>query len=217
MANQTFNKLTGTRYMVFLSVMAAILLLLGLVPNMGYIRLAVLSVTIIHIPVIIGAVLLDCKAGAILGFLFGLTSMITATFINPNPIESPLFSPFYTVGEFQGGWKSVLLCFVPRILVGIVAWVVSRALLKTKMPKSLSLGITGVVASLTNTILVLGGIYVLFRVPYAAAYGIALDSLFGVLGGVVLTNGLAEAAVAGILTAAIGSALMVVMRKLTSK
>ena len=53
---------------------------------------------------------------------------------------------------------------------------------------------------MTNTILVMGGIYVFFGESYAAAKGLGFEALFGVIMGVVATNGIPEAIVAAILT-----------------
>ena len=58
------------------------------------------------------------KTGALLGLLFGLTSFINNT-VNPT-VTSFVFTPFYSMGEFSGGIGSVIICFVPRILTGVV-------------------------------------------------------------------------------------------------
>ena len=153
------RKFSDTRYLTLLSLFVAIELVVGLVPYLGYIPInPLLNVTIIHIPVIIGAIILGPKAGGILGFVFGLTSLINATFLRPSPVESPLFSPFFSGGVFQGNFNSLLICFVPRILVGIVAAYVFIGLKKTRLPSGINLLATGIIGSLVNTILVLSGI-----------------------------------------------------------
>ena len=68
-----------TRELVLLALFAAIILLMAFT-NLGYIPLGVINATIIHIPVIIGALFLGPKKGAMLGFLFGLTSFINNTY-----------------------------------------------------------------------------------------------------------------------------------------
>ena len=59
----------------------------------------------------------------------------------------------------------------------------------------LSVLVSAFLGALTNTVLVLGLIYIFFGASYAAATNIAYDALFAVLMGVVSTNGLAEAIV----------------------
>ena len=76
----------------------------------------------------------------------------------------------------SSGW-SLLICFVPRILVGVFAAWVFLGLSKTKLPQVATLAISGVAGSLTNTLLVLSGIYAFYREPYAAAYGMTVSQL----------------------------------------
>ena len=59
---------------------------------------------------------------------FGLTSMINNTF-NPN-LTSFVFSPFYSLGNVHGNFKSLMICFVPRILIGVVAYYVYTGIVK---------------------------------------------------------------------------------------
>ena len=61
------------------ALLGAIIFLLAFTPSLGYIPLGVVNATIIHVPVIIGSLILGPKRGAVLGFLFGLSSMIMAT------------------------------------------------------------------------------------------------------------------------------------------
>ena len=61
----------------------------------------------------------------------------------------------------------------------------------------------GILASLTNTFLVLGGIYLFFGQSYASALGIAYEALLGAIGLTILTNGIPEAVVAAITSYAI--------------
>lgn len=195
-----------TKSMVQLALFTAIIVLLALVPGLGYIPIGAIKATTIHIPVIIGAILLGPKAGAFLGFVFGVTSLVNGTF-NPT-ITSFVFTPFYSVGEIHGGPQSLIICFIPRILIGVVSYyifVLFRKLLK-KLPGnlSISLAVAGVAGSMTNTLLVMNLIYFLFGQTYAEVIGKSYDLLYGVILGVIGTNGVPEAIVAGVITVAIG-------------
>ena len=64
------NTRNRTQYLVSLALMAAIVILLANTP-LGMIQLPVIKATTVHIPVIIGAVLLGPAAGAVLGAVFG--------------------------------------------------------------------------------------------------------------------------------------------------
>ena len=106
-----------TLKLVQLALLGALIVVLAFTPFIGYIPLGVTRATIVHIPVIIGSILLGPKMGAVLGGLFGLTSFINNSFISPN-ITSFTFTPLYSVGEFHGNVWSLVICFVPRILLG---------------------------------------------------------------------------------------------------
>ena len=123
----------------------AIMMIMTVVPVLGFIPLGFMNATIIHIPVIVGSILLGPKKGAVLGFFFGLTSMWKNTALMPN-LTSFVFTPFLTMpnGE-SGGIRSVIICMVPRILIGVVAYYVYRGVSKIwKKRKKLALAAAGV-------------------------------------------------------------------------
>jgi len=159
------------------------------------------------IPVAVAGILLGLKAGALMGFFFGLFSFIVWTFMPPNPLIAFVFTPFYSLGPVQGNFASLLICFVPRIAVGVAAALLCKLLLR-KPASGIKDGlkayfIAGGIASLMNTFGVLGGIYVFFAGRYAEALDLSRNLLITVLGGVVLTNGIPEAILCAIFCAAI--------------
>ena len=192
----------------------AIMMIMTVVPVLGFIPLGFMNATIIHIPVIVGSILLGPKKGAVLGFFFGLTSMWKNTALMPN-LTSFVFTPFLTMpnGE-SGGIRSVIVCMVPRILIGVVAYYVYRGVSKIwKMRKKLALAAAGVAGSITNTILVMNLIYFLFGSTYAEAAKANVEhGLYLFIVGVICLNGIPEAVLAGFLTALIVSALWKVQR-----
>jgi uncharacterized membrane protein len=207
--NQTKSK--QTLELVQVAMFLAIILLLAFTPNLGYIPVGPTRATIIHIPVILGAIALGPKKGAFLGSFFGLTSLINNT-INPT-VTSFVFSPFYTLGDVNGGIFSLIICFVPRILVGVVPFFIYaliRRIMKTSKASNLvGLTIAGILGSMTNTLLVMNMIYFFFGKSYAAAKEASFETLYNaVILPVITFNGVIEAIVAGILTCAIGIALI---------
>lgn len=100
MNNETTNTTSQVRGLVQAALFAALIILMAMVPFLGYIPLGFTRATIIHIPVILGALVLGPKKGAFLGLIFGLTSLINNT-MNPT-VTSFVFSPFYSLGEIQG-------------------------------------------------------------------------------------------------------------------
>lgn len=81
-------------------IFTAVIIAMSVVPFRGYIPLGFMNATIIHVPVIIGALLLGPKYGAYLGLVFGLTSLVRAT-LTPT-VTSFVFSPFVTIGGYSG-------------------------------------------------------------------------------------------------------------------
>lgn len=206
----------STLSMVQLALFSAIILAMAFTPGLGYIPLGVTRATIIHLPVIIGGILLGPKKGAFLGGVFGLTSLINNT-INPT-VTSFTFSPFYSGGNL---W-SLVICFIPRILIGVVAYYVYKALCllwkaagkqKNNLFDVVSLGAAGLLGSMTNTVLVMGLIYYCFGKSYAAAKGIGFEALYDVILGVVAVNGVLEALVAAMITAVVCKVLLRVLKK----
>lgn len=187
-----------TMSIVQIALFAAIIVIMAFTPFLGFIPLGFTRATIIHIPVIIGSILFGPVQGAVLGFVFGLTSFVNAT-MNPT-VTSFVFTPFYSVGDIHGGFGSLIICFVPRILTGVVPYYVYRLFDKIgrDYPKkqTLALGMAGLTGSLTNTLLVMNLIYVLFGESYAAVQNVSVKSLYGVILSVILVNGIPEAIVA---------------------
>ncbi len=203
------KKSSSTTALVQLALFSAIVILLAFTPFIGYIPLGVVKATTIHIPVIIGSIILGPKRGAILGFIFGLTSLINNT-INPS-LTSFVFTPFYSFGNTNGNFFSLIICFVPRIMVGVVPYYVYKFITKFLSGTSIACIIAGICGSLTNTILVMGMIYLFFGQSYSVAYSIAQSKaetmLYSAILAVVFINSIPEAIIAAIITTFIVKAI----------
>lgn len=209
------QKKMDVRLLAQMALLTALMLVMAFTP-LGYIPLPFMNATTMHIPVIIGACLLGPKMGAVLGGLFGLTSVFKAT-ITPN-ITSFVFTPFYSLNpQFSGSWKSLIVAIVPRILIGLLAGLAYQALRQAVHNETVSLAISGFIGSMVNTIGVMGLIYLLFGDQYAAAGGVKPDLLLGVIMGVVGMNGVPEALIAAVLTAAVCKALLAVGKRSVSQ
>lgn len=197
---------------VKLALFTAIIVLMTLVPVLGYIPLGPINATLIQIPVIIGGILFGWKKGAFLGGVFAVTSMIKNT-LQPN-ITSFVFSPFIPVfGEESGSPLAILVCFVPRILIGVVAGALFGALSKTKLNKAVNCSICGFCGALTNTVLVMGGIYFFFGRSYSAARNEAYEALIGTVMTTITGIGIVEAVLSAAICAAVCTALLKYLTK----
>lgn len=258
--NKTFE-------LVLTSLFVAIIVIMAFTP-LGFIPLVVINATIIHIPVILGALFCGPKKGALLGFVFGLTSFIKNTFM-PTSLSAFVFSPVLATGVVgpSGIFKSAYICFVPRILVGvlpyflyvlvkkaltseqkkvwtvvlnvliglfllagvrafinklletpswstpvsiIVAIVIAAVLIVLSFKKNESVvafTYAGVSGAMVNTLLVMSGIYILYKDAYAQALSVDATAVLGIIEGVISFNGVVEAIVAAVIVAGVGVVL----------
>ena len=196
-----------TRWLVGVAMFVALQLTLQLT-GIGLIPLPLINATTLHIPVIVGAVLLGPLAGAVLGGTFGLCSMWTAT-INPTPL-SFAFSPVLAAeaGGAAGAVKAVWIALGCRILIGVVSGWLWTALKRLKISDYVALPVVGVAGALTNTGLVMGSIFFLLRPEFAEAKNVGMEMVLGLVMTVVATSGVAEAIAAAVLATAACKALL---------
>ena len=200
-----------TRWMVSVALMAAIVIVLANTP-LGMIQLPIIKATTVHIPVIIGAILLGPSAGAILGAVFGICSLISNT-MAPT-LLSFAFSPFMSTTGLAGAAKAVWISVGCRMLIGIAAGWLWILLGKCKMPHLFALPVVGFVGSMVNTVAVMGSIYLLFAQQYADAREVGVSAVWGLIMGTVTASGIPEALAAAVLVAALGKVLIQVFKRM---
>lgn len=205
------TKKHDTRWMVSVALMAAIVIVLANTP-LGMIQLPIIKATTVHIPVILGAILLGPGAGAILGAVFGICSLVSNT-MAPT-LLSFAFSPFLSTTGIPGALKAIWISVGCRILIGVVAGWLWVLFTKIKLNQFIALPIVGFVGSMVNTVTVMGSIYFLFAQQYAEAKEVALTAVFGLVMGTVTASGIPEAIAAAILVLALGKVLVVIFRKM---
>ncbi len=129
----------STERIVIAGILAAITIILAVVPNIGFIPLPNVSggATIEHIPTILGGVIGGPIVGIVSGLIFGLTSFFRATL------------PFF---------KDPTVAILPRLFIGLTAWASFAALVRIN--RDLAAGVAGFVGAATNTILVVGALIV---------------------------------------------------------
>jgi uncharacterized membrane protein len=185
----------NVRRVAVAGILSAFSILLTLVPSLGYIPIPPLTITTMHIPVIIAAILEGPFVGGFVGLIFGLSSMYTAATIYAGwPTAFPFLNPLVSV--------------LPRILIGVLSYFAFIAMKKLIKNKSVSIVFGAIAGTATNTIGVLGMIYILYAQHYVNALvesaqnqgqQLIVKSLFSVIFGGVLVNLVAEIAMAAIL------------------
>lgn len=180
--------LKDTKTLVMLGLMLAITIILDFTP-LGAIPVGPISATINHIPTIIAGIILGPVAGFIAGTSFGIVSFVHA-------FRSPL--PFDLL------FRNPLISILPRMFIGVTAYYAYagiKGLFKKSSVTPVAIGIGAFVGSLTNTILVLGAL--------ALIYGGKIEAMLAEAGlgstaiawaiGIAGSNGLVEAIVCVVL------------------
>ncbi len=192
------NKNSTIRKNLFLaqiSILSALIIIMTFVPYLGYISYGALSITLIHIPVIVGACLLGVKGGAALGAVWGISCIIKAVTAPPSPLEGIIF-------------RNPLIALIPRVLMGMAAGLIMHLI--EKKSKTLGAVLSGIAACLTNTVLVMGGIYLIYGEKYGDVLNISSIS-FGGLTNYILAafgiNAVIEIATAIIITVPVVNAV----------
>ena len=206
------NRKLDTRWLALMALFVALTLFLNLTP-IGLIPLPVIKGTTLHIPVIIGAIILGPKAGGMLGGVFGLCSIWNNT-MSP-ALLSFAFSPYIAAQELGavGAVKSLWIVMGCRIMIGVVAgwlWIGLKKLKIRGRPVHdfAALPVTAAAGAMTNTLLVMGSIYLLMRPEYAAAKGVAMDAVLGLVQITIATSGVSEMISAIVVVTAVCKALM---------
>ncbi len=130
------------------------------------------SLTVMHVPVIIGAVLEGPVVGTVVGAIFGVSALVKSAVSPQGPIDAFFVNPLISV--------------LPRLLIGLAAWAVYKAF-RGKLPAAAA-ATAGIAGSLTNSFFVLGALVAFGAVPPAAALA------------AFIANGPLEAALAAVLT-----------------
>ena len=156
-----------TRWLASVALMMAVVILLASTP-LGMIQLPVVKATTVHIPVILGAILLGPLAGSILGGVFGICSMVSNT-MAPT-LLSFAFSPFMSMTGISGAVKAVWISVGCRILIGFFAGWLWILLSKCKMNRMAALAVTGFMGSMVNTVAVMGRFLYLYDRSYGETF-----------------------------------------------
>ena len=94
---------------------------------------------------------------------------------------------------------SATMALVIAIVIGVAVFALMEYLTLKKSPKALGYISAGIAGSLTNTILVMGSVFLFYKEPYAELCGWAGDAIVAGFLGIISFNGVIEAIVAAII------------------
>ncbi len=187
------SKLT-TRQIVLVGMLSSICIILGMTP-LGMVPLPFISATILHVPVIIGALIEGPVVGGFVGLVFGIFSFIRS--FSSGTVTAFLF-------------MNPIISIVPRVLIGIASYYVYK-MIKTKK-QVLRISIASLVGSFVNTLGVLGLAYLLYADKLSQVLGISKEAVRISYLTVAGTNGLAEAILAAVITSAVVLSLKKILK-----
>ncbi|MBN2541194.1 MAG: ECF transporter S component [Bacilli bacterium] len=204
---RVMSKRDKTREMTIIAMFMAIIVVMGFVPQIGFITIFAVSATLIHIPVLIGGALLGRRAGIILGLTFGAVSLIRGA----------------TSGGFDFVFVFPWVSILPRFIFGLLIYDVYHFFNKLIKARIVALSVSFLLLSLLHSVMVLpmmvttfpiivnnaslgeivGGDY-LTLMQDTNSLSLALKLIWGVL----ITNSLVEAALAASVGAIVADRLI---------
>lgn len=184
----------NTYQLTIRAILTAIIIVQGMVPFMGNIPLGFVSITVIHITVIISAITLGPKDGMFIGLVWGLTTLVRAWTMPTTPLDSLVFT-------------NPIISVLPRIVVGAVAGYAFLYLYKRSRKVGFSSIGAAILGTLTNTGLVLPLMGFLYAGPVATTMGTTTNGLFAVLATLAMTNGVPEIISAIVITPLLAKAI----------
>lgn len=188
--------------LVQLGVLAAIIIIMAFTP-LGYFKTAGIEISLLMIPVVIGAIVVGPIGGAVLGGLFGITSFIQC--FGMSAFGTFLFSlnPIFTF----------ITCLIPRILAGLIPAYIFKLICRVDKTKIIASIVTSVSGALLNTVFFMLAIAVLFWhnsefIATMSEGGFPINSFWTFMIAFVGINGLIEACVCFVVGSALSTALL---------
>ena len=191
--------------LIITSLFLALIIVMSFTP-IGYLHIGAIEISLLAIPVAAGASILGVGGGAFLGLAFGVTSLIQCFGTSAFGTALMGINPLCTV----------IICIIPRILIGVFSALIYQGLRKTKTPVAVCSLLSYLGGALTNTFIFVGSFILLFgntelyanlETQFAATNVVAFFAAF------VGINGIVEA----VASAVIGSALGVPLDRLSKK
>jgi uncharacterized membrane protein len=192
------KKLSATQDMAIDAIFIALILIMSFVPNMGYITVAPgVSLTLIHIPVLIGAYLRGTKKATLYGLVFGISSWLEALIIGTG------FNLFFIYP-----WTAIPCRVVFGFLAGLFFSFGRK--FSQRGAKSLYLALVSLVLTWIHTGLVFFNLWIFYHQEIAALFASNAPVAAGVSWtflGVILLGALGESLLAFVLVPSVSLAL----------
>ena len=173
-----------TGRLVRLAILTAILLFLTFT-SFGYLKIGILEITLMHLPVIVGAVVMGPGSGAFLGLVFGLSSFAQCFMGSLLGTFLVQISPL----------RTFVVCVVPRLLMGYLVGLIFLAIRRAGWTKTAYV-VASLCGALLNTLFFMSALFLLFgsNAGFLSFLG-AEEVTLGLIGSMIGLNGVLEAAI----------------------
>lgn len=186
--------------LTLLGLFSALIILMAFTP-IGYVSTGVVSITMVHIPVILGAILLGWQGGAVLGAVMGVSSMVRA-----------LIAPGGAMDVF---FQNPIVAIPSRVALGIIVGLLYAGLSKAihgKVSQSVSIGLAAAIGKLCSTVLTLSMLVLVYHNEIAKlTHGSAIAFL---IGSIITVNGLIEMVIGVVIAIPVCGALFKARRQM---
>lgn len=143
----------SVKRMSTLALLIAVILVMSFTP-LGYLQIGPLSMSLLTIPVAIGAITMGPIDGMILGIVFGLTSLFNAM-----SGSSAMGTAMFTINPFG----CFVVCVVARALMGLCGGLVYQGLSKANSQRvKVNYAISGLMSAFFNTLFFMGSLCIFF-------------------------------------------------------
>ncbi|MHB1485872.1 MAG: ECF transporter S component [Saccharofermentanales bacterium] len=200
LTDKTSQKRNKTLRLTQLAMLSAIIILMAFTP-LGYLKVGPLSITFLTIPVVLGALIMSPIDGMILGAVFGATSFAQCFGIDVFGTTLMAINPVFTF----------ILCFVPRMLIGIISGYTLKGLTKIRLNQNASLAVSALAGALTNTIFFVGFLMLFFgNSDYLRSFG---DSFIKIIAVLVTGNSIIEAIATTVIVTILAKVLFITVKR----
>jgi uncharacterized membrane protein len=161
-----------TKQISYNALIIALIAVMALVPWLGIITIGPVSITILHVPVIIAALLLGGQSAVIASLAFGVSTMVVAMTRGVTPIDALFVNPVVSV--------------LPRLMFGLVLAGLVKLFNKAQFHDTLTDIMVAVVGTLAHTIFVLSILFLFLG--YEGTLLTQISIWWTLVLGILLTN-----------------------------
>ena len=180
------------RDMAYYAVFVAIITIMTFVPSLGYITLGGISITILHVVVLLAAFTMGKKGGFVAGLAMGILCLLKAWIAPGSIYDYPFRNPLSAV--------------LPRAVFGLVAGLVSELITRKTSNKALSSGLivaASILLTAFHTVITVPLLYLCATWVPELKDWVAQNELLVFFGATFVGNSIFEMIVAGVATAPI--------------